>query len=185
MGLFDSIVRRGMRTVGNAVADAVAEKVADKVTDGLGLSRRDNTSNRNDSGRTVYQNDDRNLGRTAYQSTDDRSFDEKLQSVLGNISMFDIRTNVSVDELEQEAGTQIYTRGGCYAKPDAMSYVLYQGGARALIINLWSDYKYYNHYANREIAQYCKNNGIKMLNFFEYLPNEVSYMEERIRKALA
>lgn len=178
MGLFDSILKKGMRAVSDALGDAVADAVAEKVADGLGL-------NKESDGRADTQGSEKQWNRAASQSIEDRSFDEKLKSVLGSLGVFEIRTNVPVEELEQEAGTQLYTRGGCYAKPDAMSYVLYEGGERALVINLWWEYKYYNHYANREIAQYCKNSGIKVLDFFDYLPNEIDYMEERIRKALA
>ena len=157
MGLFDSLLKTGMRAVSNAVADVVS----DAVTGAL----------QGNSGSTV-----------STQSTeyDNRSFDQKLQAILQNLGEYEVRRNISPDELEQEAGREIYTRGGCYAKPDDLSYVLYKDGQHILVINLWCTYTSYKHMANREIKAYCTNNGIKVLDFFDYLPNEADYMEERI-----
>lgn len=171
MGLFDSLLKSGLKAVGNAVADVVS----DAVTEAL----KGDSKNGEKTQRAVQS-------ATQSVASDNRSFDQKLQAVLTNIDTFEVRKNVSVDELEQEAGSKIYTRGGCYAKPDNFSYVLYKGGQRVLIVNLWWNYHNdYKHYANREIKKYCDSNGIKVLDFFDYLPNEVGYMEERIRKCLA
>lgn len=161
MGLLNSLLKTGMRAVNNAVADAVSDAVSDAL--------RGNTTSASSAKNT---------------ECDNRSFQQKLQAVLRNIGEFEVRSNISPDELEQEAGMSIYTRGGCYARPDALSYVLYQNGQRVLVINLWWDYASYKHVANREIRRYCDNNGIKVLDFFDYLPNEADYMEERIRTQL-
>lgn len=161
MGLFDSLLKTGIRAVSNAVADAVS----DAVTDAL----------KGDSNPTVSSEKTRE---------DNRSFDQKLQAILQNLGEYEVRKNISPSELEQEAGREIYTRGGCYAKPDHLSYVLYKDGQRVLVINLWRDYESYKHVANRQIKDYCTNNGLKVLDFFDYLPNEADYMEERIRTQL-
>lgn len=42
----------------------------------------------------------------------------------------------------------------------------------------------YTRRANREIKDFCDANGVGMLDFFDYLPNEESYMEQRIRENL-
>lgn len=170
MGLFDSLFKSGLKAVGNAVADVVVDAVADAL-------KGDSTNAKSTVGAATTS--------ASKVELDNRSFDQKLQAILPNVGNYEVRRNVSPDELEQEAGMKIYTRGGCYAKPDELSYVLYKDGQRVLVINLWWVYQDYNHYANREIRKYCKNNGIKVLDFFDYLPNEADYMEDRIRKALA
>lgn len=164
MGLFDSLLKAGVRAVTSKAVDAAVDAVMDAVK-GDGQSGSSKT--------------------TFTQSTEDnRSFDEKMNAVLENLGGYEVRKNVSPDTLEQEAGTRIYTRGGCYAQPDNFTYTLYKDGQRVLIVNRWYMYQSYKHFANREIREYCAQNGIKMLDFFDYLPNEIGYMEQRIREAL-
>ena len=45
-------------------------------------------------------------------------------------------------------------------------------------------YEYYDHTANRQIKKFCDQNGVKMLDFFNYLPNDYDYMEQRIRNTI-
>lgn len=178
MGLFDKLLKSGMRAVGDAVADAVSEAVSEAVRDKTGTSNwRDNHTQ---SAENVYQP----VQTAADEDKDWRSFDEKLQSILPELGDYEVRRNVSPDELEQEAGHEIYSRLTNCKSPDNFTYVLYQNGARVLIINLWDDYTIYTHKANRDIHYYCVGNGIKMLDFFDYLPNRADYMRERIRTQL-
>jgi len=164
MGLFDSLLKAGVRAVTSKAVDAAFDAVVDAV-------KGDNQSG--------------NSKTTFTQSTEDnRSFDEKINAVLENLGTYEIRKDISPDTLEQEAGVSIYTRGGCYAKPDNFTYTFYKEGQRVLIVNLWDDYQTYKHMANREIKDYCGRNGITVLDFFDYLPNEFGYMEQRIREAL-
>ena len=65
------------------------------------------------------------------------------------------------------------------------TYVISKDGERKGFVNLWDTYESYKHTANRELKNYCDSNGIKMVDFFEYLPNEYGYMEERIRREFA
>lgn len=173
MGLLDSLLKTGMRAARNAVADAVSDVVSDAVSGAMSGAM---------SGAVTDARKENSTPTVPVESTecDDRSFDQKLQEILQKLGEYEVRRNVSPDELEQEAGREIYTRGGCYAKPDNLSYVLYRDGQRVLVINLWWSYESYRHVANREIKNYCTSNGIKVLDFFNYLPNEADYMEERI-----
>lgn len=164
MGLFDKLLKSGVAAVASKAVDAAK----DVVNDAIKAAGEEGSSKT-----TVIQS-----------AEDTRSFDAKLTAVLKNIGEYEVRRNISPDTLEQEAGMKIYTRGGCYSKPDNFTYTLYQDGRRVLIINLWYVYPEYNHFANREIRKYCAANGIKMLDFFNYLPNEVGYMEQRIREAI-
>lgn len=117
-------------------------------------------------------------------ASDKRSFEEKLQVVLQNTGDYELRKNILPDTLEQEFGQEIYTRGGNRCNPDKITYGIYQGGNRFLLIRLWDFYSDYARAANRQIKDFCANNHVKMLDFFNYLPNEEAYMEQRIREQL-
>lgn len=164
MGLFDKLLKSGVA----AVASKAAEAAMDVVNDAIKAAGQES-----DSKTTLTQS-----------AQEGGSFDAKLASVLKKIGEYEVRKDISPDILEQESGAQIYTRGGCYCKPNNFTYSLYQDGKRVLIINLWDFYQDYKHFANREIREYCAGNGIKMLDFFDYLPNEIGYMEQRISEAL-
>lgn len=165
MGLLDSLLRAGVRAATGKVVDKAVDAVFDSIK---------GESNSGNSATTI-----------TYSAEDNRSFDEKLNAVLKNIGDFEIRKNISPDELEQEAGTQIYTRGGSYKKPENITYAIYKDGQRELYINLWDDYQVYKRRANRQIVRYCNSKRIRILDFFAYMPNEAGYMEERIRERLA
>lgn len=113
----------------------------------------------------------------------EKSFEEKLQTVLQNAGSYELRNNISPDELEREFGQEIYTRKGC-KRPENITYGIYQAGNRVLLIRLWTNYGDYNHRANRQIREFCESHGAKILDFFGYLPNEESYMDQRIRANL-
>ena len=119
----------------------------------------------------------------AQAESDARPFDEKLKEVLAGLGNVSVQEFVPVDEVETPAGKQIYTRGGNRCAPEAFSYKLMLNG-KFVYIRLWKYYSSYNHSANREIKEYCDKSGIKVLDFFEYLPNGVNYMRERIGSAL-
>lgn len=120
------------------------------------------------------------------QEQDYRSFDDKLTKVVKEAGDYEIRRRVTLRELEQEFGEDIYVHGRsrCYCEPDDISYGIYQDGRRVLLIRLWDDYVQYNHAANREVWSYCNDHQVKILDFYDYLPNEEGYMAERIRKEL-
>ena len=113
----------------------------------------------------------------------EKSFEEKVQAALQKAGSYELRSNISPDDLEQEFGQEIYTRRGC-KRPENITYGIYQAGNRVLLIRLWTNYGDYNHMANRQIKEFCDANGVKMLDFFDYLPNEENYMDQRIRANL-
>jgi hypothetical protein len=119
---------------------------------------------------------------TTYEKT--KNFDEKLQTILQNAGSYELHRNISPEELEQEFGQEIYTRGGGRCEPENITYGIYQGDTRILMIRRWEQYADYCHKANRQIKDYCDTNGVKILDFFDYLPNREDYMEQRIRNEL-
>lgn len=169
MGLFDRLLNNATKTVGNMVKDAVGDAVSSA------LNQNGNaTSGSANAGKPVQ---------TATAAVDSRSFQAKFQEIIQKAGSFELQKNVPAEELEQQYG-KIWTRGASYAKPDAISYVVCKNGAPVLYIRHWLDYGSYDHTANREIKRFCDSYGIKMLDFFDYLPNRMDYMTERINACL-
>lgn len=202
MGLFDSLLNAGKK----ALNDAAAKEIADKLDDTLGGVMKNipsaasgldtdtfgkeassynkpvnkSYSENQEAGSTAADSQ----GLTANKTVDKRPFDAKLREITAKTGL-DIETrSVSPDELEKQFGQSIYTRSGCYALPDKISYKLVANSGQVLYIRLWSSYAKYNHAANRQIKEFCDSNGVKMLDFFEYMPNEFDYMEQRIQNTL-
>ena len=151
MGLFDRLLNHTAKALGNAMLDAVQEAAAG--------NRTQNNS--------------------APAAVDYRSFEQKLTDILQSAGSYELRKKISIDELEQQYG-QIWNRKRRYALPEAISYAVCVNGAPVLYIRLWNDYGCYSRVANREIKQFCDTYGVKMLDFFDYLPNRADYMAERI-----
>lgn len=179
MGFLDKLLREGGKALGNVVADTLMNDKGE-----VGKTLREVKSavdvfGRADSGQptTATRNTDE-------EEWDDREFDEKLRDVIDRIGNgeYEIVQNIAPEELERRCGAEIYTRKGTHAKPDKITYELTRFGATVLYIRLWYSYSDYNHESNREIKRYCDSHGVKMLDFFDYLPNEVIYMENRIKE---
>lgn len=183
MGLFDKLLNQGTKALGNMVSDALMNDTGE-----VGKTLRNVKSAINSLGELA--DTAKTTGTVTKQEVpacdteDSRSFDEKLKVILDNAGAYDVRRDISPDELEQEAGSQIYTRHGGWSKPNVITYGIYKEGQRVLFINLWTEYKYYAHKANRQVREYCDTHGIKVLDFFDYMPNEFAYMEERVRGQL-
>lgn len=181
MGLFDRLLKTGMRAVGDAVVDAVSDAIREKSEPTA--STWENTAGTREAGPREPK-PVKTVERVVTEEEDEREFDEKLAEILPELGAYEVRREVSPDELEQEAGHEIYTRERRCKRPDDFTYVLYQNGERVLIINLWSSHVTYKHLANCDVREYCRSNGIKMLDFFDYLPNEADYMRQRISAQL-
>lgn len=186
MGLFDKLLSQGTKALGNAVSDALKNdqselgqalrSVKSAVNTAINVSEpvKETTTSTSQNKAVILEDDEDEYG----------DFDAKLNKILQKIGDYEVRRDISPDELEQEAGQQIYTRGGVYCAPENISYGIYKDGQRLLLIQLWHYYGAYKRVANRQIKKYCDTNEIKMLEFFAYLPNRNSYMEERIRAQL-
>lgn len=147
--------------LGKKTAQVLTDLVKDAVSDAL-----------SDNGSTFS-------GSTSAAS-DNRSFDQKLRSILQNAGVYNIKCNLPAEELEVSVGQTIYTRGSGYRAPEAITYAVYAEGRPTLYIRLWSDYNRYRHTANRQVKQFCDANQIPMLDFFDYMPNEAGYMSGRL-----
>ena len=115
---------------------------------------------------------------------DARPFEEKFREVLSSHSDVMVEQGIPVEVLEAQAGRAIYAKGGNRRLPVSFTYRLTRNG-KPLYIRLWKRYEEYDYAANRQVRAYCDMNGIKVLDFFEYMPNAITYMQERIDSALA
>ncbi len=180
MGFLDKLLNKGAQALGDVVSDKLSEVVHgdNEIGDAVRSVTSVVSSITNAGGNDTWG------GRT--QEQDYRSFDEKLTKVVKEAGDYEIRRRVTLRELEQELGEDIYVhdRSRCYCEPDDISYGIYQDGRRVLLIRLWDDYVQYNHAANREVWTYCNDHQVKILDFYDYLPNEEGYMTDRIRKEL-
>lgn len=191
MGFLDNLFKTGLkaaeRAVNRAVNDAVYDNVHNTVDKGLrgGLNQAKEAISKPSASTSAAPVQKTNtVATTKENASDDRPFAQKLPDVLKKIGDFQIQENISPDVIEQEAGFELYKRGGCYRLPKDISYAIYKDGQRVLFINVYDSYQVYTHMANRKIKDYCDQNGTPMMDFFEYMPNELGYMEERIRKAI-
>lgn len=182
MGLFDRIVRNvtreATRTLTNAVSDSVSSAVNSKIRE---MVDENVTPVVNRQADKLSQAADavKEHGRHAV-------FEVKLKEILESAGGYELKSNVALAEIEQMYGQNIYTRRSskCYCEPDAISYGIYKDGQCKLYIRLWKDYNTYNHVANREVWDFCNQWDVPMIDFFEYMPNESSYVKNRIAKYL-
>lgn len=188
MGLFDKLLDKGAKALGDMVSDKISDVVNgdNELGDTLrnvksavsSITGSDEQDSREEAG------SHRGESSGSRQHVQEKSFEEKLQKILQNAGDYELRQGISPNEIEQEFGQEIYTRGGCYCEPENITFGIYQGDNRILLIRLWWNYQDYNRTANRQIKGFCDANGVKMLDFFEYLPNEEGYMDQRIREQL-
>lgn len=201
MGLFDKLLDRGAKAIGDMVSDKVSEVVngdnqlgdtlrnvksaVSSVTgqedtwEEAGSHRNSNAVKTAGTQKNQYQEE-----RFNEEDFERKTFEEKLLAILENEGGYELRKNISPAELEQEYGKEIYDRNVCHLYPENITYGIYQNGSRVLLIRLWEEYTTYNHAANRQVKSFCDSNGVKLLDFFEYLPNRMNYMEQRIREQL-
>lgn len=183
MGLFDKLFDKGAKALGDMVSDKLSDVV--NGDNEIGETLRSVKSAVSAVTETAEENtrEEPKNRRKVSGRRNEKSFEEKLLTVLQNAGNYELRKAIAPEELEQEYGAEIYTRGGCYCTPNAISYGIYKDGRRVLLIRLWQN-QYYRRMANRQIKSFCSANGIKLLDFFEHLPNEEDYMEQRIREQL-
>ncbi len=183
MGLFDKLLDKGAKALGDMVSDKLSDVV--NGDNEIGETLRSVKSAVSAVTGTVEEDswEEPESRKKVSGRRNEKSFEEKLQTVLQNAGNYELRKGIAPEELEKEYGAEIYTRGGCYCAPDAISYGIYEDGRRVLLIRLWwnQDYK---RMANRQIKSFCSANGIKLLDFFDHLPNEEDYMDQRIREQL-
>lgn len=96
-------------------------------------------------------------------------YDKIKQVVATEFSDCELRENVSATEMGAEAGAASYTYG------------IYRNGAPVVMINVFTDRNAYRLKRYRLAKEAAEYNRVAHLNFFSHLPNEVSYITERLR----
>lgn len=175
MGLFDKLLSRGAQVLGDAVSDAVSGKVSEVINGDSGISSTI---------RGMAGDAEASVNMSGRKTRDNWSFDKKMRQILADAGIVSVKTVVPVDDMCAELGYQLYElQRGCY-KPDSFSYVVYRDERPVLLIRVWGDYNSYNKNCNRQVKENCKLTGVPLQDYFLYLPNEYSYMEERVGNGL-
>ena len=113
-----------------------------------------------------------------------KTFEQKIYEIIGEAGAYEIEKNISCEVLERELGHQIFERGSCRLPADNISYGIFMGGVNVLYIRFWISYGDYDRSANRDVRKFFDDNNIKVLDFFDYLPNDYEYMKDRILAVL-
>lgn len=94
-----------------------------------------------------------------------------LESVFANeYAGYELKQNVPSTEMGAEYGSVDY------------SYGLYKNGAPVAFVNVIEQRNDYSKKRFRMAKQAAENNNVPHMNFFAHLPNETSYISERLRK---
>ena len=179
MGLFDKLLKKGLQAVTEAVSDAVTDTIKENFGQSETQVYTQSETAAPAGNRPVVSES------TVSAYDDNRSFDMKFLQIMQSIEGYEVIRNYSPEAFEAEVGIPLYPKNGCYAEPDNFTYVLLKNGERKGMVNLWYSYEDYKHKANRMLKEYCVSNGLKVVDFFDYMPNEYEYMKERIYKEFA
>ena len=183
MGFLDGLLKKGAKMIDDAIGEgshAVTDLANQAISqmDGV-LGNSQHTAAGESAAPQTAGNRSASAGRQAK-----KSFDQKLREFVARSGEYELGGRLTVQELEQEFGKEIYTRATGRCAPENITYTIYQGQERRLLIRLWENSNVYQHAANREIRRFCEENGVKLLDFFDYMPNEEEYMSERLTQAL-
>ena len=97
----------------------------------------------------------------------------RFEEVVANeYAGYELRQNVPASEMGAEYGAVDY------------SYGIYKNGAPVAFINVIEDRNDYSKKRFRMAKQAAEMNNIPHMNFFSHLPNETSYISQRLRKEI-
>ena len=185
MGFLDNLFNKGSKAVDNAVKDSGLAGEAKKLFSDLeNEATRAFNQTVNEVQKATGSTSDNGVDSVPAGSCSGDDFEDKVQAAIATDGTYELEKDLSISQLENELGREVYTRKNGTASPDNISFVIRSEGNPVLYIRYWKAYQKYNHAANREIKGFCDNNGIKMLDFFAYLPNEDGYVADRIQSAL-
>lgn len=96
-------------------------------------------------------------------------YDKIKQVVASEFPDYELRENVNASELGGESGAASYTYG------------IYLNSSPVIMINVFVDRNAYRLKRYRLAKEAAKFSGVAHLNFFSHLPNDISYITERLR----
>ena len=97
----------------------------------------------------------------------------RLEQVFANeYSAYELRQNIPSTEMGAEYGSVDY------------SYGLYKDGAAVAFVNVIGNRNDYSKKRFRMAKQAAENNNVAHMNFFSHLPNETSYISERLKREI-
>lgn len=130
----------------------------------------ENVINNNSSSNNSYNNYNNSNNITNKPVYDEERCRNNIEQVISNEYVgYDLRRNVPSTEM--------------YATDNAVDYTygLYRNGFPVLFINVIGNRNDYSLLRFRRAKEAAVANGVPHLNFFSHLPNEISYISNRIR----
>ena len=105
------------------------------------------------------------------RTTDNTSdvFSKIKHVVATEFTEYELRENVNSSELGGESGAASYTYG------------IYRNCAPVIMINVFTDRNEYKLKRYRLAKEAAEFSGVTYLRFFSHLPNEISYITERLK----
>lgn len=142
MGLLDKLFDKGAKALGDMVSDKMSDVLngENELGEAYRNAKSAVSSFTDSKEHDTWEEAGSHRGKTPKSRVPEKNFEEKLQTILEKAGNYELRKAISPDELEQEFGRDLYTRGGCYCRPESITYGIYQGGNRVLMIRLWGDY---------------------------------------------
>lgn len=160
MGFFDKIFTKETKKF---ISDMV-DKAVDNVTGGNSSSA--NTSTNKSSGTSLNTSGNASqLGEPALRA--------RLEQVISEeYSTYELRQNIPSSELSAGQGAVDY------------SYGIYKNGKPVAMINVITNRNDYRLKRFRMAKEAAVKMGVPHMNFFTHLPNEKSYISERLKKEI-
>ncbi len=181
MGFLERILRGAVRETVSRTVDKTVDKAIDNAfrnkSSNNGSYYNNNNQNSNGSyynnGNNGYNsNNQNNSGYTSYGGNLNEGIAGEMYTILNSeFPGYDIRTQI--------AATALGAPDGCRA----FDYGLYLNGTPVLMIMV-TDHNRERNRAYNGAKQACANSGVKFMNFFTHMPNERSYVVNRIKSAL-
>ena len=188
MGFLNKLLNKGMKALEDAVVDAVVPSKNSNSSGATGTSYSTPSASGTSysapasSSHTTPRPSIKAIDRapSVYEPFDDkRAFDVKFREAVASIAGVSIEENVSPETVESGLGKSVIVRKGTYSAPSKIAFAVNANGKTIYVRN----FKKYSEYArtnNRILRSECEKNGIPMLDFFDYLPNNVGYIKNRI-----
>lgn len=165
MGFFDSLLKNSAKKFVSNVVDKTVDKAVDGVVGG-NRNGYDNNSTSNSQPNAQANNDIRNRIPRGVGPTCAR-----IEHVVNTkFSNYELKKDVPASVMGAEKGAVPYT------------YALYYNGTPRAFINVIDQRNDYRLKRFRLSKMACEKNGIPHFNFFSHLPNEMGYIEERLRE---
>ncbi len=159
MGFLENLIKREASKFVSSMVDKAIDNVADRITGNNG----DNGNNGNNGSNGIKK-----------ELVGEAGLRARLEQVIANeYSTYELKKNVPASEMFAEPGAVDY------------SYGIYKNGAPVAYITVIADRNEYKLKRFRDAKAAAEARGIPHMNFFAHLPNETSYISERLKQEIS